>query len=121
MEGNEAGHGQKDVANDHERAVLAELAVGLIDHEADERVGDAIPDTHGHGQGRSDHHANADPAHQVVGGVVHQEQVQVGGRVVQRKAADTPQRNAVDAVGLIVLVIELVRQSSRFCHFVFSP
>ena len=96
------------------------IAVGLIDHEADERVSDTVPDTHHHGQGRSDHHANADPAHQVVGGVVHHHQINVGCGVVQRVACDTPQGNAVDAVVLIVLIIELIRQTSGFCHFILS-
>ena len=38
-----------DLTDHDERAVLAELAVGLIDHEADERVSDTVPDTHHHG------------------------------------------------------------------------
>ena len=121
VEQDEAGHGQNDVADDDERAVLTELAVGLIDHEAHERVGDTVPDTHDHAQGRGQHHADADPAHQVVGSVTHHHQVQVGSRVVQRKACDAPQRNAVDAVVLVVFVVVLIRQTSRFCHFVFSP
>ena len=120
MESDVAGHAQDDVADHDERAVLAKLAVGLIDHEADERVSDTVPDTHHHGQGRSDHHANADPAHQVVGGVVHHHQVHVGCGVVQRVACNTPQGNAVDAVVLIVLIIELIRQTSGFCHFILS-
>ena len=120
MESDVAGHAQDDLTDHDERAVLAELAVGLIDHEADERVSDTVPDTHHHGQGRSDHHANADPAHQVVGGVVHHHQINVGCGVVQRVACDTPQGNAVDAVVLIVLIIELIRQTSGFCHFILS-
>ena len=120
MESDVAGHAQDDLTDHDERAVLAELAVGLIDHEADERVSDTVPDTHHHGQGRSDHHANADPAHQVVGGVVHHHQINVGCGVVQRVACDTPQGNAVDAVVLIVLIIELIRQTSGFA-ISFSP
>ena len=120
MESDVAGDAQDDLTDHDERAVLAELAVGLIHHKAHERVSDTVPDTHHHGQGRSDHHANADPAHQVVGGVVHQEQVRIGCGVVQCVACDTPQGNAVDAVVLIVLIIELVRQTSGFCHFILS-
>ena len=120
MEGDPAGDAQDDLTDHNERTVLAELAVGLIDHEADEGVGNTVPDTHHHGQGRSDHHANADPAHQVVGSVVHQEQVRIGCGVVQCVACDTPQGNAVDAVVLIVLIIELIRQTSGFCHFILS-
>ena len=120
MECDPAGDAQDDLTDHDERAVLAELAVGLIDHEAHERVSDTVPDTHHHGQGRSDHHANADPAHQVVGGVVHHHQINVGCGVVQRVACDTPQGNAVDAVVLIVLIIELIRQTSGFCHFILS-
>ena len=120
MEQNETGHAQGDVADDDERAVLAELAVGLIDHEADERVGDTVPDAHDHAQGRGHHHADADPAHQVVGSVTHHHHVQVGSRVVQCKACDAPQRNAVDAVVLVVFVVVLIRQTSRFCHCFLS-
>lgn len=116
MEQQKAGECQDQVADDDERTVLAKFAVGLIHHKADEGVGDTVPQTHCHGQGGGEHHADTDPAHQVVGCVVHQEQVQVGSGVVQRKAADTPQRNAVDAVGLVVLVVELIRQGSQFSH-----
>ena len=121
VEQDEAGHSQNDIADDDERAVLTELAVGLIDHEAHERVGDTVPDAHDHAQGRGHHHADADPAHQVVGSVTHHHHVQVGSRVVQCKACDAPQRNTVDAVVLVVFVVVLIRQTSRFCHFVFSP
>ena len=55
-----------------------------------------------------------------VGGVVHHHQINVGCGVVQRVACNTPQGNAVDAVVLIVLIIELVRQTSGFCHFILS-
>ena len=120
MECDPAGDAQDDLTDHDERTVLTELAVGLIDHEADERVSDTVPHTHHHGQGRSDHHANADPAHQVVGSVVHHHQINVGCGVIQRVACDTPQGNAVDAVVLIVLIIELIRQTSGFCHFILS-
>ena len=36
MESDVAGDAQDDLTDHDERAVLAELAVGLIDHEADE-------------------------------------------------------------------------------------
>ena len=117
MECDPAGDAQDDLTDHDERTVLTELAVGLIDHEADERVSDTVPHTHHHGQGRSDHHANADPAHQVVGSVVHHHQINVGCGVIQRVACDTPQGNAVDAVVLIVLIIELIRQTSGFLPF----
>ena len=120
MECDPAGDAQDDLTDHDERTVLTELAVGLIDHEADERVGNTVPHTHHHGQGGSDHHANADPAHQVVGSVVHHHQINVGCGVIQRVACDTPQGNAVDAVVLIVLIIELIRQTSGFCHFILS-
>ena len=116
MEQNKAGAGQDQVADDDKRTVLAELAVGLIQQKAYEGVGDTVPDAHHHGQGRGEHHADADPAQQIVGDIVHQEHIQVGSGVVQRKAADAPQRNAVDAVGLVVLVVELIRQGSQFSH-----
>ena len=56
MEHDEAGHGQNHVAQDHEGAVFAETAVGLVNHVADERVGNTVPDTHDHREaGRHDH------------------------------------------------------------------
>ena len=62
VEHDKAGSRQNDVANDHERAVFAELAVGFIHHVANERVSYAVPDTHSHGKAGCHDHANANKA-----------------------------------------------------------
>jgi len=62
VEHDKAGSRQNDVANDHERAVFAELAVGFIHHVANERVSYTVPDTHSHGKAGCHDHANANKA-----------------------------------------------------------
>ena len=62
VEHDKAGSRQNDVANDHERAVFAELAVGFIHHVANERVSYAVPDTHSHGKAGCHDHTNANKA-----------------------------------------------------------
>ena len=62
VEHDKAGSRQNDVANDHERAIFAELAVGFIHHVANERVSYAVPDTHSHGKAGCHDHANANKA-----------------------------------------------------------
>ena len=131
MEQNEAADAEDDVPNDHEGAVLTELAVGGVNHEADDGVGNAVPQTHDHGEGRCQHHANADETHQGEGQVVHQEHVQVGCGVVQCEAANSPQRNAVNAVfaqelganGLTHRIFSLLSFFSRLprCHRARTP
>ena len=116
MEHNVAGHEQHRLADDDERTVLAELAIGLVNHETDERVGDAVPQAHRHQEAGGNHHADADKAQQVEGDIVHEHQVDVRGGVVHGEARNTPKRNAVDTVGFVVLVVILVRQGSHCSH-----
>lgn len=120
VEHDKAGSRQNDVANDHKRAVFAELAVGFIHHVANERVSYAVPDTHSHGKAGCHDHANANKAQQIKTDIVHEHQVEVGCGVVERKACNAPQRYAVDAVCFVILVIILVGQGSCLSHF-FSP
>ena len=116
MEHNVAGHEQDSLTDDDERAVLAELAVGFVNHKADERVGDAVPQAHRHQEAGGNHHADADKAQQVEGDIVHEHQVDVRGGVVQGETGNAPKRNAVDTVGFVVLVVILVRQGSHCSH-----
>ena len=116
MEHNVAGHEQDSLTDDDKRTVLAELAVGLVNHKADERVGDAVPQTHHHQEAGGDYHADADKAQQVEGAVVHEHQVDIRGGVVHSEARNTPKRNAVNAVAFVVLVVILVRQGSHCSH-----
>ena len=97
-------HAEQDqVADEHERAVLAEAAVGLIHDHAHERVGDAVPDTHDHRERAREHNADTDETGQVVGDVADDQQVEVGGGVVERITADAPDRYAVDTVRPIIV------------------
>ena len=62
----EARDREDDIAYHHERTVLAELSVGLVYDEADERVCHAVPDTHDHGEASRKDYAQAYPAGDVV-------------------------------------------------------
>ena len=120
VEHNEAGHEQDSLTDDDERTVLAEFAVGFVNHKADERVSDAVPQTHHHQEAGGNYHADTDEAQQVEGAVVHEHQVDVRCGVVHGKARNTPKGNAVNAVGFVVLVVILVGQGSDCSHSFFS-
>ena len=117
MEQNERADTQDDIADDNERTVLTELAVGLVNQEANDGVGHAVPQTHNHGEGGRQDHADAYPTHQVVGYISHQEHVQVGSGVVQGETADSPQGYTMNTVFTEVLGVNGLAHTSISLQF----
>ncbi len=103
VEKNKAGYAQNHLSDYNKGAVLSESAVGLVNNKSDKRVCHAVPQTHNHGKAGCHYYCDSDKACQVVGNIAHEEQIQVCGGVVQSKAPDTPQRNAMDTVLAIIL------------------
>ena len=93
---------QNDIAQDQEGPVLTELGAGLVDENADEGVGDAVPHTQQGGDGAGHHYGNADKAGKEVADGHERKQVQVGGSVVQSVKPDLPRFRAVDATFWII-------------------
>ena len=98
VEHHEGGGEHDDLADDNERTVFAELAVGLIDHHTNERVGDTVPDTHDGNNGTGQHGCQTDDTDQEVADVTDHHHVGVGGGVVQSVHHDLPHFRSVDAV-----------------------
>ena len=72
-----------DVADHHERAVLAELPVSAVHDQPHKGVGDAVPDAGDHAEGTSQDNTGAHKSGQVVSDIPCHEQVTVGRRVVE--------------------------------------
>ena len=98
VEHHEGGGEHDDLADDNERTVFAELAVGLIDHHTNERVGDTVPDTHDGNNRTGQHGCQTDDTDQEVADVTDHDHVGVGGGVVQSVHHDLPHFRSVDAV-----------------------
>ena len=96
------GHAEQNgLADDDEGAVFAELGIGLVNDEADERVGDTVPDTHDGTDGAGQNGAQAHDADEVVADGAHQQHVEVGREVVAGIETDLPYFGAVDAFLLV--------------------
>lgn len=98
VEHHEGGGEHDDLADDNERTVFAELAVGLLDHHTNERVGDTVPDAHDGNNGTGQHGCQTDDTDQEVADVTDHHHVGVGGGVVQSVHHDLPHFRSVDAV-----------------------
>ena len=82
------GHGQ--VAQEHEGTVFPETCCGAVNDVAQERVRGGVPHAHHGHKHRGYHRGDAQRTVQIVDNEIHCEEIQVGGRVVKRKAPDLP-------------------------------
>ena len=94
---NQDADGHNDVADGHKRTELTELAVRAVHQRADDRVGDGVAQTHGRDhdrgkQGAQRQHIAAEGSN--VG--KHQDIIDIGGTVVQRKQYQLVEFGAVD-------------------------
>ena len=94
-DGQQTEHGERhrkknQVTNDNERAVLTEFGIGVVDDHSDERVGNAIPDSHDGNDTAGQNSANTDNTYQEVGDRTDQHQVRIGSGVIQCITADFP-------------------------------
>ena len=93
--------GHDEVADDHERAELAELAVGAVHQRTDDGVGDGVKQTHTRDHnGGKDHRQSQNLAAEGRNIRQHQNVIHVRGTVVQREQDQLIRFGAVDRVAV---------------------
>ena len=94
-----------EVADDHKRAELAELAVGAVHQRADDGVSDCVKQTHtGDHNGGKDHGQCQNLAAEGRNIRQHQNIIHVRGTVVQREQDQLIRLGAVDRVAVFVFI-----------------